>query len=185
MRLKRWQKWSLIQSEGEVQPCFPVLFLSWKETWSGTWHISKWQSWKRRRSKVHEFWCCLTESLLGRFASRLKNQNKDMEFKKKKKVVQLQVAVQASVPGSTTEIRSAEINCSSSVPTVSRSHFKTPKKRVKELFFLCLYLSPFFHCYPCLEQRSIHSVSSIPFCILPHTGPHAFQASLPSTWLHP
>lgn len=106
-------------------------------------------------------------------------------LKKKKKVVQLQVAVQASVPGSTTEIRSAEINCSSSVPTVSRSHFKTPKKRVKELFFLCLYLSPFFHCYPCLEQRSIHSASSIPFCILPHTGPHAFQTSLPSTWLHP
>lgn len=104
---------------------------------------------------------------------------------KKKKVVQLQVAVQASVPGSTTERRSAEINRSSSVPTVSRSHFKTPKKRVKELFFFCLYLSPFFHCYPCSEQRSIHSVSSITFCIPPHTGPHAFQASLPSTWLHP
>lgn len=90
-------------------------------------------------------------------------------LKKKKKVVQLQVAVQASVPGSTTEIRSAEINCSSSVPTVSRSHFKTPKKKEWKNYFsfayICLLSSTVTHAW----NREVFTLSLLYHFVFCHT----------------
>lgn len=95
-------------------------------------------------------------------------------LKKKKKVVQLQVAVQASVPGSTTEIRSAEINCSSSVPTVSRSHFKTPKKKSERIIFLMPVSVSFLPLLPmlrtekyslCLFYTILYSATHRPPCV--------------------